>query len=149
MKTKFHNNTRYPFFEGLVYIRQNHEAKYRGVVDYLRAEGRKKKTGDDRIIWENEALYLEATYHLFRGETPQARNKLDAILSTASPQLDPGMIAWPILKKGMSYDLEEKRETALAHYRRVMKMENGAGAQFLAEKCIDEAPRKGDPFLGY
>lgn len=149
MKTKFHNNTRYPFFEGLVYIRQNHEPKYRGVVDDLRAEGRKQKTGDDRIIWENEALYLEATYHLFRGDTPQARNKLDAILSTASPQLDPGMIAWPILKKGMSYDLDGKRQAALEHYRRVLEMENGAGAQFLAEKCIDEAPKKGDPFLGY
>lgn len=149
MRTKFQNNTRYPFFEGLVYIRQNHEPKYRGVVDDLRAEGRKQKTGDDRIIWETEALYLEATYHLFRGDTPQARNKLDAILSTASPQLDPGMIAWPILKKGMSYDLDGKRQAALEHYRRVLEMENGAGAQFLAEKCIDEAPKKGDPFLGY
>jgi hypothetical protein len=59
------------------------------------------------------------------------------------------MIAWPILKKGMSYDLEGKRDTALGLYRQVLKMENGAGAQFLAEKCIDAAPRKGDPFLGY
>jgi hypothetical protein len=49
----------------------------------------------------------------------------------------------------MSYDLEGKRDTALGLYRQVLKMENGAGAQFLAEKCIDGAPKKGDPFLGY
>jgi len=59
------------------------------------------------------------------------------------------MIAFPILKKGMSYDLEKKRETALDYYRQVVNMENGAGAQFIAQKCIDEASKKGDPFLGY
>jgi len=149
MRTKFQNNMRYPFFEGLVYLRQNRDSRYRDMVDYLKAEARKKRPRGDSMSWEHQALYLEATYHLFRGETQHARNKLDAILSKADPNLDPDMIAWPILKKGMSYDLEGKRETALAHYRRVMKMENGAGAQFLAEKCIDEAPRKGDPFLGY
>jgi outer membrane protein assembly factor BamD (BamD/ComL family) len=149
LRAKFTKNSRYPFFEGLVYVRQNRDSRYREMVNSLRAESRKKARKADLIIWENQALYLEATYHLFRGETQQARNKLDAILSEADPQLDPDMIAWPILKKGMSYDLEEKREKALEHYRRVLEMENGAGAQFLAQKCIDEAPKKGDPFFGY
>ncbi len=149
LRTKFKKNPRYPFFEGLVYIRQERDAGYKEVVDFLRAESREKRTRTDLIIWENEALYLEATYHLFRDQTQQARNKLEAILSQADPEMDPDMIAWPILKKGMSYDLEGKREIALEHYRKVLKMENGAGAQFLAEKCIDEAPKKGDPFLGY
>jgi len=149
LKTKFRNNMRYPFFEGLVYIRQERYSQYREMVNLLRAESLKRAKKADFIAWDNQALYLEATYHLFRGETQQARNKFDAILAKADPDLDPDMIAWPILKKGMSYDLEGKRETALAHYRRVMKMENGAGAQFLAEKSIDEAPKKGDPFLGY
>jgi len=149
LKVTFRKNMRYPFFEGLVYIRQDRDSKYREVVDSLRAEARKKATRGDRLIWENQALYLVATYHLFRGQTQQARNKLDAILSQAEPDLDPDMIAWPILKKGMSYDLEGKRDTALQLYRQVLKMENGAGAQFLAEKCIDEAPKKGDPFFGY
>jgi tetratricopeptide (TPR) repeat protein len=149
LSTKFKKNMRYPFFEGVVYIRKGHDAKYRERVDLLRTEGRKKTARGDRIIWENQALYLEATYHLFRNQTQQARDKLDAILSQAEPNLDPDMIAWPILKKGMSYDLEGKRDTALEFYHRVLKMENGAGAQFLAEKCIDEAPKKGDPFLGY
>ena len=149
LRARFKKNPRYPFFEGLVYIRQARDARYQEVVDSLRAESLKKGTRANHLIWENQARYLEATYHLFRGQTRQARSKLDAILSQADPELDPDMIAWPILKKGMSYDLEGKRDTALEHYRRVLKMENGAGAQFLAEKCIDEAPKKGDPFLGY
>ena len=149
LRAKFKKNPRYPFFEGLVYIRRDDGGRYREMVDSLRAESRKKATQSDFLIWETQALYLEATYHLFRGETQKARNKLDAILSKADPVVDPDMIAWPILKKGMSYDLEGKRDTALGLYRQVLKMENGAGAQFLAEKCIDAAPRKGDPFLGY
>jgi len=149
LRAKFRKNMRYPFFEGLVYIRKDRDSKYREMVESLRAEGRKKATRGDRLIWENQALYLEATYHLFRGQTQQARNKLDAILSQVEPELDPDMIAWPVLKKGMSYDLDGKRDTALEFYHRVLKMENGAGAQFLAQKCIDEAPKKGDPFLGY
>lgn len=149
LRAKFKKNPRYPFFEGLVYIRQDRDPKYREMVDFLRAESRKKATKSDSLIWENQALYLEATYHLFRGETQQARNKFDALLSKADPVLDPDMIAFPILKKGMSWDLEGKRDTALGLYRQVLKMENGAGAQFFAEKFIDEAPRKGDPFLGY
>jgi tetratricopeptide (TPR) repeat protein len=149
LRAKFRKNMRYPFFEGFVYIRQDRDSKCREMVDSLRAEGRKKATRSDRLIWDNQALYLEATYHLFRGQTQQARNKLDAILSQAEPGPDPDMIAWPILKKGMSYDLDGKRDTALEFYHRVLKMENGAGAQFLAQKCIDEAPKKGDPFLGY
>ncbi len=149
LRAKFKKNPRYPFFEGLVYIRQDRDPKYREMVDFLRAESRKKATKSDSLIWENQALYLEATYHLFRGETQQARNKFDALLSKADPVLDPDMIAFPILKKGMSWDLEGKRDTALGLYRQVLKMENGAGAQFFAEKFIDEAPKKADPFLGY
>jgi tetratricopeptide (TPR) repeat protein len=149
LRTTFRKNMRYPFFEGLVYIRQGHDSKYRGMVDLLRKEGLKRTTKADLAVWENQALYLEATYHLFRGETVQARSKLDAVLANADPVLDPDMIAFPILKKGMSYDLEGKREKALEYYHQVVKMENGAGAQFLAQKCIDEAPKKGDPFLGY
>ena len=149
LRRKFRKNMRYPFFEGLVHLRQERDSKYGEMVDLLRSESRKQTDRGTRLIWENQALYLEATYHLFRGETEQARNRLDAILSQADPELDPDMIAWPLLKKGMSYDLEGKRKTALEFYGRVMKMENGAGAQFLAQKCIDEASKKGDPFLGY
>lgn len=149
LRTTFTKNMRYPFFEGLIYIRLGHDSKYRDMVDLLRRESLKRRGKPDFIIWHNQALYLEATYFLFRGETQEARNKLDTILAKADPVLDPDMIAFPILKKGMSYDLEGKRETALEYYHRVLKMDNGAGAQFLAQKFIDEAPKKGDPFLGY
>ena len=149
LRTKFRKNMRYPYFEGLLHIRQNHELKYRETVEFLRTESLRKATKAEFRVWENQALYLEATYHLFRGETQQARSKLDAILSKADPALDPYMIAFPILKKGMSYDLDGKREKALEYYRQILNMENGASAQFFAQKCIDEACKKGDPFLGY
>ena len=149
LRTKFRKNMRYPYFEGLLHIRQNNELKYRETVEFLRTESLRKATKAESRVWENQALYLEATYHLFRGETQQARSKLDAILSKADPALDPYMIAFPILKKGMSYDLDGKREKALEHYRQILNMENGASAQFFAQKCIDEACKKGDPFLGY
>ncbi|MGE5839165.1 MAG: tetratricopeptide repeat protein [Deltaproteobacteria bacterium] len=149
LRTRFRKNMRYLFFEGLVYIRKDRESKYREMVDSLVAESRRKESAGDRIIWHNQALYLEATYHLFRGETESARSKLDTILSTAEPDLDPDMIAFPLVKKGMSYDLEGKRDMALEFYRQVLELDNGAGAQFLAQKCLDEAPKRGDPFLGY
>ena len=149
LRTKFRKNMRYPYFEGLLHIRQNNELKYRETVEFLRTESLRKATKAESRIWENQALYLEATYHLFRGETQQARSKLDAILSKADPALDPDMIAFPLLKKGMSYDLDGKREKALEYYRQILNMENGASAQFFAQKCIDEACKKGDPFLGY
>jgi tetratricopeptide (TPR) repeat protein len=149
LRTKFTKNMRYPFFEGLVYIRQGRDADYRRMVDLLRAESLKQTTKAQFLIWENQALYLEATCYLFRGETQLARNKLSAILSQTEPAVDPDMVAFPILKRGMSYDLEGKREKALEYYHQVLKLDNGAGAQFLAQKCINEAPKKGDPFLGY
>jgi hypothetical protein len=100
-------------------------------------------------MWQNQALYLEASYHLFRDQPGRARDKLDAILAQVDPITEPAMVAWPLLKKGMSFDLEGEREKALEIYRSILTMPNGAGAQFLAEKGIDEAIKKGDPFLGY
>ena len=149
LRSRFKKNCRYDFFEGVIYIRLGLEARYLEVLDSMRLQSRSEGSEQGRRIWENQALYLEASYHLFREQPEQARQKLDAILAQADPVNDPAMVAWPILKKGMSWDLEGKREKALEHYRRVLKMENGAGAQFLAEKCIDSAPRKGDPFFGY
>jgi hypothetical protein len=74
---------------------------------------------------------------------------LDAILSDQDPLNDPEMIAWPLLKKGMSFDLEGERQIALQYYDQVLAMENGAGAQFLAQKFSHSPPQKDDPFLGY
>ncbi|UCF55777.1 MAG: hypothetical protein JSW15_06560, partial [Deltaproteobacteria bacterium] len=100
-------------------------------------------------LWNKRALYLEASYYLFHDQYEKARFKLDAILSQPDPQSDPLMLAWPLLKKGMSYDLEGNREEAPKYYRKVLKMKNGAGAQFLAEKYLKVPAQKEDPFLVY
>jgi tetratricopeptide (TPR) repeat protein len=101
------------------------------------------------LYWEREALYLEASRLMIRGYYESAREKLDEILLKPDAENDPAMLAWPIVKKGMSYDLEKNREKALALYNQVMAMPNGSGAQFMAEKFIDSPIVKGDPLIGY
>jgi hypothetical protein len=94
-------------------------------------------------------MYLEASEALFKEECPEARCILDSIILTADPDTDPAMVAWPMLKKGMAFDLEGNRESALNMYKSVLDMANGAGAQFLAEKYTESPVEKKDPFLGY
>lgn len=149
LASSFRNNPRYRFFEGVVYIRAAQDERYAEVVDFIRAESERRGSKADTQMWACQALYLEASFHLFRNRPAQARAKLDAVLARVDPAADPAMAAWPVLKKGMSYDIEGNREEALHAYRQVLAMENGAGAQFLAEKCIVEAPEPGDPFLGF
>jgi tetratricopeptide (TPR) repeat protein len=149
LASRFPNNPRYKFFEGIVHIRAGRDDRYTQILDFIRTESARQKSKANARMWAGQALYLEAGYHLFRNRLEQARAKLDAVLAQVDPATDPAMAAWPLLKKGMSYDLEGKRERALQLYREVLAMENGAGAQFLAEKCIAEAPKQGDPFLGF
>lgn len=149
LAARYQENPRHKFFEGIVYIREAKYEAYREVVEFLRTRALTAPSAREAALWHNQALYLEASYHLFRGQCSEARAKLDAILSKADPLVDPAMIAWPLLKKGMSYDLEENRKRAVEFYEQVLVMENGAGAQFLAEKCLDEPVQKNDPFLGY
>ena len=70
-------------------------------------------------------------------------------MSKTDPLTDPSMVAWPLLKKGMSYDLEAQREKALHYYQQVIDLKNGAGAQFLAYRYINKAAKKRNSFLGY
>jgi tetratricopeptide (TPR) repeat protein len=149
LSSKFRNNPRHKLFEGVVHIRAGRDGPYAEVVEFMWAQSAKQSSKAKGEMWARQALYLEAGYHLFRSQPEQARAKLDAILTRVDPAADPAMAAWPVLKKGMSFDLEGNREKALQAYRQVRAMENGAGAQFLAEKCIVEAPRQGDPFLGF
>ncbi|MEE9612365.1 MAG: tetratricopeptide repeat protein [Desulfatiglandales bacterium] len=145
---QFRRNARVKFLQGVAYIRLGMDPKYREVLDYLNGFSHNENPGRMARIWENRALYLEATYYLSHDQYDMARSKLEAILSRTGPS-DPSMVAWPLVKKGMSYDLEGDRERALTYYKRVLSMKNGAGAQFLAEKYIDAAAQKGDPFIGY
>ena len=149
LAARYQENPRHKFFEGIVYIREGKDREYEAVVAFLRRRAQTASSASQAALWHNQALYLEASYHLFRGQYAEARPKLDAILSQADPLADPTMIAWPLLKKGMSYDLEGNRERAGEFYKRILAMENGAGAQFLAEKYLDEPVQENDPFLGY
>jgi tetratricopeptide (TPR) repeat protein len=149
LASRFKNNSRYKFFEGVIYSRLHLKAKFDGTLDFMRQRSREETRPEKAAQWARQALYLEASDFLFCQNYRLARLKLDAILSQPDPVNDPWMIAWPLLKKGMSYDLEGNRQKALEFYNQVNAMENGAGAQFLARKCIDSPPKKGDPFLGF
>ncbi|MEJ2723413.1 MAG: hypothetical protein P8175_01970 [Deltaproteobacteria bacterium] len=149
LAARYRNDPRHKFFEGVVYIREGKDAAYRAVVEFLRRRALAASSGALAAAWHKQALYLEACYHLFRGQCSEARAKLEAVLSKPDPLEDPAMIAWPLLKKAMSYDLEGNRERAVVFYNRILDMENGAGAQFLAEKYLHEPVQKNDPFLGY
>jgi tetratricopeptide (TPR) repeat protein len=149
LAARYRENPRHKFFEGVVCIREGKDAEYRAVAASLRRKAQTRSSGTEAALWSSQALYLEASYYLFRGRFPEARAKLDAILSDPDPLGNPTMIAWPLLKKGMSYDLEGKRAKAVEYYHRILAMENGAGAQFLAEKYLDEPVQENDPFLGY
>ncbi len=146
---RFSGSPRNIYLKGVAYIRLDMDHKYREVVDCLRQTACTANSKEDAISWEKQALYLEASHDLFHAQLEKARSKLDAILSHLDPEYDPLMIAWPLLKKGMSYDLEGNREEASSYYKKILAMKNGAGAQFLAQKYLDEPPQKGDPFLGY
>jgi len=145
---RFSESPRNRYLEGVAYIRLDMDHEYREVVDCLRQTAC-SSSKEKAIIWEKQALYLEASHDLFHDRYESARSRLDIILSHLDPESDPIMIAWPLLKKGMSYDLEGNREEASTYYKKILAMKNGAGAQFLAEKYLDEPAQRGDPFLGY
>jgi tetratricopeptide (TPR) repeat protein len=146
---KYTQSLRYQVLLGVCYIRLGMDSEYHGTVNHLRQRSRQEGTGHEGFPWERRALYLEAAYNLYHEHYRDARTKLKIILNEKDPLNDPEMIAWPVLKIGMSYDLEGNREEAIKYYRRVLNMENGAGAQFLVKKLLEDPPKKNDPFIGY
>jgi len=146
---KYQRTPRYKFLQGVSYIRLGMEAEYKGSVLHLREKSLLASSVREAGMWAKRALYLEAVHDLFHGHYGAARSKLDVILKGADPENDPAMIAWPLIKIGVSYDLEGKREMAMKYYRQILNMENGAGAQFLTKKYLDSPPKKNDPFIGF
>ena len=146
---RFPDNARFKFFEGITYIRMNKVAGYEGVVNFFQEKSNRMPSKNDALIWRSRGIYLEASYDLSHVRLSEARSKLLTILSQIDPASDPSMLAWPLLKLGMSYDLEEKREKALSYYEQVSKLENGAGAQFLSDKYKRKPAVRKDPFLDY
>lgn len=145
----FKQSRRYKFFEGVAYIRLGRDTDYRKIVRYFKERSEHERSISKAAFWGNQADYLEATYQLYQNQFDEARIKLKSLISQADPASDPYMIAWPLVKIGMSYDIEGERQKAVAYYNQVLEMENGAGAQFLARKYLDTAAKKGDPFLAY
>lgn len=149
LATRFETNPRYIFFEGITHIMLKKEHEYRDVVLSMERKGASQSSKSLADTWYNQARYLRACSQLIQNRPQEARTILHSILDHVDAALDPAMVAWPLLKIGMSYDLEGKREKALDYYERIVRMENGAGAQFLAEKYISAPIMKGDAFLGY
>ena len=146
---KYPENPRFQVLQGVSYIGLNMIPRYQETVRKLRQRSAETSKREAAAIWERRALYVEATWDLFQGRYPEARSLLGKILDHPDPLNDPGMIAWPLIKIGMSYDLEKNREEAVKYYNQVLDMENGSGAQFLAKKLLHSPLKTGDPFIGY
>jgi tetratricopeptide (TPR) repeat protein len=147
--TRYDNNPRYKVLEGVSYLRLGMESEFRDVVDGIRKRGSRSPLTTRSAMWERRALYMESIHDLFQNRYAAARSKLAFLLKHADPKNDPYMVAWPMIKMGMSYDLEGNRKRATEYYRIVIDMKNGSGAQFLAKRLLKYPPKKQDPFIGY
>ncbi len=107
-------------------------------------------TPEEQAVWLRRSIYLEGIRGAYAGDFRGARATFRSLVEDPDPVHDPAMVAWPLLKIAMCYDLEQEREEAKIIYQKILDMENGAGAQFLAKKFLVGAPpRVADPFLGY
>ena len=146
---RFKNNPRQSYFLGLVYLKLDRKDDYLSVLQLMREQEERYKGSDNSLIWRHRVLYLESCDDILMKHYDRAREKLETILKEVDKTVDPSMAAFPLLKIGMIYDLEGKRDIAINYYDKIMLMYNGAGAQFLAERYIDDPPPQDDPFLGY
>jgi tetratricopeptide (TPR) repeat protein len=149
LTARFPNNPRFKFLEGISYIRLGMATKYLETVNFFRDKSNSMPSKREAFVWGSRGVYLDACNDLFHERVAEARSKLEAIMTLADPESDPSMVAWPQLKLGMSYDIKGQREKALTYYDQILKLENGAGAQFLAEKYKKKPAKPMDPFLGY
>lgn len=146
---RYDQNPRFKVLKGVSYIRLGMDRQFWNMVHGLRQRALRASSPEEASLWVRRALYLETIHDLFQGCYPEARAKIGLILNHRDPKNDPYMIAWPLIKMGMSYDLEGKRGEAKKYYRQVVEMENGSGAQFLAKKLLRAPTKKNDPFIGY
>lgn len=149
LSMRYQKNPRFLVLEGLSHIRLTQMPEYRSVVQRILQRADSEESPVRSRMWKNQALYLQSMEELFFGNLVQARILLWKILDDQDPENDPDMVAWPLVKLGMSYDLEDKRDMAVKFYQQVVEMENGAGAQFLAKKLLNNPAVANDPFLGY
>lgn len=148
LSSRYDENPRFKTLEGVCFIQMGRNRDYQRIMEALLEKSREASPATAGI-WKRRALYLASTNDLINGCYEKARFTLEKILADQDPLNDPAMIAWPLIKIGMSYDLAGKRDRAVTYYNRVFKMKNGAGAQFLAEKLLDGRMKPKDPFIGY
>lgn len=146
---RYKTNQRFQVLRGVSYIRLEMDPQYREMVSQLRLRSTEASKRKMASMWERRALYLESIHDLFHGLYPEARSRLRKILDRQDPENDPTMIAWPLTKIGMSYELENNRDEATKYYDQVLNMENASGAQFVAKKLLESPLKKGEPFIGY
>jgi tetratricopeptide (TPR) repeat protein len=149
LSKKYPNNPRYNVLKGVCHIRLGKVDSYRETLLELRQKGLQSPSPVSAALWKRREGYLMSIDELYGGRYARARLTLETLLKNPDPENDPSMIAWPILKIGMSHDLEGSREKAVVLYQRVMKMRNASGAQFLAKKLLEKPTGKDDPFIGY
>ncbi|MDY6971016.1 MAG: hypothetical protein SV775_01670 [Thermodesulfobacteriota bacterium] len=149
LEAEYDENPRYKLLKGLCYIVLGMDDEYEATVHDLRLKSLNSSSLIMASLWNRRVLYLEAINDLYHARYSEARSRITAILDQPDPENDPWMIAWPVTKLGISYDLENSRKEALKYYHQVLEMENGAGAQFLVEEYMDQPPNAGSPFLGY
>jgi tetratricopeptide (TPR) repeat protein len=149
LSKKYPESPRHWILLGVCYIRLGMDHEYHRTVSLFRQKNLQAETSYEAGIWRRRAIYLETIYDLYHARYAPARTKLRTILNDPDPTNDPAMIAWPLLKVGMSYDLEGDRAQALEYYRQVSELENGSGAQFLVKKLLEDPPKENDPFIGY
>ncbi len=149
LSNRYTKNPDFKTLEGVCFIRMDKDRQYRETLRNLLTRSRNAKSSATAAIWKNRALYLESIDDLYHGRYAEARIVLEKILKHPDPVHDPAMIAWPLIKIGMSYDLAGNRDRALDYYNQVFNMENGAGAQFVADKLLEEPIEPKDPFIGY
>jgi hypothetical protein len=146
---RYEHNSRFKVLLGVSQIRLGLDNDLEKTIIDMKKKSQSPNYSKTAMMWEKRALYLEATRSLYNKKYSDARLKLSRILSKPDPQNDPLMIAWPLVKIGMSYQLANENEKAQRYYHRVMNMKNGAGAQFLAKRLLKTPPKRDDPFLGY
>jgi tetratricopeptide (TPR) repeat protein len=149
LSNRYTENPRYKTLEGVCFVRMGKDLQYRENLRELLTKSREAKSPATAAIWKNRSLYLESIDDLYHGRYAEARLKLEEILKHPDPEHDPAMIAWPLIKLGMSYDLAGDRDRALSYYNQVLAMENPSGAQFVADKLLEDPIEPKDPFIGY
>ncbi len=144
---RYPETSRYQFLKGVCHVFRGEDEAYRETLSNMRQSA--LPSSSKGMNWERSAMYMSAAYAMIRGDLDSAMVYLERLRDLADPDADPAMVAWPILKAGMIWDLRGEREKAMNIYSSVLNMENASGAQFLAKRYLRSPIRRGDPFVAY